>query len=416
MRGVIEADRVACLSHHEYVARALPSRQSAANTAFVPAHNLCAPVRFAMSTSDVIAETEAKIAALKLRLPSLDGKEHKKERTVLNKEIYKLENDELYVAALKAAKAVNQAEAKAADDAAHAEQLAKEEAAARSKWAKAGCAETDSERTLRIYWRNQVEGLFDEYAPTFEHSLVQTLGYDVPEKLEAALALEHADADGMVSRRLAIDLGCGTGLAGAQLRSRCTGRLIGCDLSRRMVDYARRKSGVFDALEACDCVAFLQRRVEPSTADLIVAADVLLYMRDLSDLFVEVAAALRPGGLFAFSTELAEDSECGGIPPQGRGWVERQSERIAHSESYVRWLVDTTDGLSICSLSVTNIRNEGRKPLQGHLCIVSKAPEASLPETARSEASPSTDSVQLPAERRAQSADCRSVADHVAVS
>ena len=162
-----------------------------------------------MSTSDVIAETEAKIAALKLRLPSLDGKEHKKERTVLNKEIYKLENDELYVAALKAAKAVNQAEAKAADDAAHAEQLAKEEAAARSKWAKAGCAETDSERTLRIYWRNQVEGLFDEYAPTFEHSLVQTLGYDVPEKLEAALALEHADADGMVSRRLAIDLGCG---------------------------------------------------------------------------------------------------------------------------------------------------------------------------------------------------------------
>ena len=94
-------------------------------------------------------------------------------------------------------------------------------------------------------------------------------------------------------------------------------------------------------------MAFLQRRVEPSTADLIVAADVLLYMRDLTDLFVEVAAALRPGGLFAFSTELAEDSECGGIPPQGRGWVERQSERIAHSESYVRWLVDTTDGLDL---------------------------------------------------------------------
>ena len=151
-----------------------------------------------------------------------------------------------------------------------------------------------------------------------------------------------------------------------------------------MVDYARRKSGVFDALEACDCVAFLQRRVEPSTADLIVAADVLLYMRDLTDLFVEVAAALRPGGLFAFSTELAEDSECGGIPPQGRGWVERR-------RSALRIARVTCDGsstprtASICSLSVTNIRNEGRKPLQGHLCIVSKASEASLPETVESE-------------------------------
>ena len=320
---------------------------------------------------EIIRETERKIEALRLRLPSLEGKANKKERTAVNKELYALANEEAYVAAVRAAKEHLREEAAVEEDKAHAAQLAAEAEAA-GKWARNGEAETDSERTLRIYWRNQVEGLFDDYAPTFEKSLVQTLGYDVPEKLEAILADNHADSHGNLSETLAVDLGCGTGLAGARLRARCTGRLIGCDLSSKMIEQARRKQGVFDALEAHDCVAFLQRHVTPSTADLIVAADVLLYMRDLTDLFAAVAVTLRPGGLFAFSTELGQDSECGGVPPVGRGWVERQSERIAHSEEYLRWLIETTDGLQLRSLAVTTIRNEGRKALSGHLCIVSK--------------------------------------------
>lgn len=299
---------------------------------------------------DVIAATEAKVTTLKLLLLSLEGKAQKKERARVNKDIYHLENDESYVAAVKERLLEVRHEAAAADDAAHAAKLQAQEQAA-GKWARAGCAETESERTLRIYWRNQVEGLFDEYAPTFEQSLVVNLGYDVPEKLEALLARDYAHEDGSVSRHLAVDLGCGTGLAGAQLRGRCRGRLIGCDLSSRMVREARKKAGVFDELEACDCVAYLQRRVEASSAgarpnallawtrsparslislsralsasppDLIVAADVLLYLRDLTDLFASVACALQPGGLFVFSTELGLDAECGGLPPDGRGWV-----------------------------------------------------------------------------------------------
>ena len=335
----------------------------------------------------IIEEVELKIETLKLRLPSLEGKANKKERTTVNKEIYALSNDGTYVAAVRAAKEQFRAEVAVVEDRSHAAKLAGEAEAA-GKWARNPDAETDSERTLRIYWRNQVEGLFDDYAPTFEHSLVRTLGYDVPEKLEAILAKDHADSSGVLSDTLAVDLGCGTGLAGAKLRHRCRGRLIGCDLSSRMIEQARKKHGVFDALEAQDCVAFLQRRVAASSADLIVAADVLLYMRSLTDLFAAVAAALRPGGLFAFSTELGQDGECGGIPPEGRGWVERQSERIAHSEEYLRWLIETTDGLQLRSLMVTNIRNEARKALSGHLCIVSKEPTALKVDEAEPSCSP----------------------------
>ena len=145
-------------------------------------------------------------------------------------------------------------------------------------------------------------------------------------EIEAMLARDHAAQDGSVSRHLAVDPGCGTGLVGAALRSRCHGRLTGCDLSGQMVEEARKKLGVFDELEACDCVAYLRRRVARASADLLVAADVLIYLRDLADLFSAAAAALRPGGLFVFSTELATDSECGGVPPDGRGWAEPQGE------------------------------------------------------------------------------------------
>ena len=40
---------------------------------------------------------------------------------------------------------------------------------------------------------------------------------------------------------------------------------------------------VYDQLETMDAVAFLHRCLEPSSADLIVAADVTVYMRSLED-------------------------------------------------------------------------------------------------------------------------------------
>ena len=53
-----------------------------------------------------------------------------------------------------------------------------------------------------------------------------------------------------------------------------------------------RAKGVFDALEQMDAVAFLHRR-DANSADLIVAPDVLVYMRGLEDLMREAARARR---------------------------------------------------------------------------------------------------------------------------
>ena len=81
---------------------------------------------------DIVEETEKKLAELNLRLPDLEGKANKKERTAVNKEIYVLENDEAYVAAKKAQLDGGRAAAAAADDEAHEASL-KAEAEARAK-------------------------------------------------------------------------------------------------------------------------------------------------------------------------------------------------------------------------------------------------------------------------------------------
>ena len=99
----------------------------------------------------IVEETEAKLAALRIRLPELEGKANKKERTAVSKELYSLENNEAYCSAVKLALDGNRAQAALADDEAHETKL-KEEAAeeearrtAAEARAEAGPAETGPE-------------------------------------------------------------------------------------------------------------------------------------------------------------------------------------------------------------------------------------------------------------------------------
>ena len=68
-----------------------------------------------MSAADY-EEMLARIASLKLRLPSLEGKANKKERTAVNKEIYTLENEPTFVEAQKSALCASRSEAPAEED------------------------------------------------------------------------------------------------------------------------------------------------------------------------------------------------------------------------------------------------------------------------------------------------------------
>ena len=165
--------------------------------------------------------------------------------------------------------------------------------------------------------RAYVARLFDDYAQRFDRHLVEDLAYRGPALIAAAI---EAAAPGRRFVR-ALDLGCGTGLAGAPLRGRIE-RLEGVDLSPAMLTKARER-GLYDALEAADIVDHL--RHFRAAFDLIVAADAFAYLGDLQPVFAAATAALAPGGLLAFTVETCA----------GEGYRLGETMRFVHAPAYV---------------------------------------------------------------------------------
>ncbi|GJE83765.1 class I SAM-dependent DNA methyltransferase [Methylorubrum thiocyanatum] len=207
-----------------------------------------------------------------------------------------------------------------------------------------------------------VRALFDGYAPRFERHLVDELGYRGPEMMIAALDALGAWNPSCAAQHFpnVLDLGCGTGLMARALAGRA-GRLAGCDLSPAMLALARR-TGLYARLAEADLVAFLAG--EPAgAADLIVAADVFIYLGDLASALSAVARALRPGGLFAFTVQSPEAGE--------PGIVLGEDGRYAHADTYLRAAAGTA-GLAIAEMRPAAIRRQKKSDVPGRILILHK--------------------------------------------
>ena len=198
-----------------------------------------------------------------------------------------------------------------------------------------------------------VRELFDNYAHNFDEHLTNQLGYRAHEFVARAvgdLGLTFAPA--------VVDLGCGTGLCGALLRSQAS-RLDGVDLSSSMLERAHRHE-VYDELVCTELTAFLAER--PSAYDVAVAADVLIYFGALEPVFAAVRAALRPGGWFVFSVEQSGGDE-----------VHLQAtRRFAHSAAYLE-RVAVQHGFVVQRLVSEVLRHEGRAEVPGLLAVLQRA-------------------------------------------
>ena len=198
-----------------------------------------------------------------------------------------------------------------------------------------------------------VRTLFDQYAPRFDRALAD-LSYAAPEMLRAAI-VKHGTRFGTM-----LDLGCGTGHAGAALRPHVDW-LVGVDLSPRMIEAARAK-GPYDRLAVAEIGAFLAAESESGGKfHLIVAADVFAYIPDLAAMAGEVARALAPGGLFGFTVETHE----------GEGAIVGAKMRYAHSADFVRGAL-TDVGLTPLELRAASTRTENRIPVPGLLVVAQR--------------------------------------------
>ena len=193
--------------------------------------------------------------------------------------------------------------------------------------------------------KSLIVSMFDSYADGFDNSLVNQLQYQTPVELFALISRETLQAPLNV-----LDLGCGTGLMGAQIRASAA-TLTGVDLSARMLKKAGQRS-IYDRLACGDITEFLTTNTD--TYGLVVCADVFIYFGELEIVFTQVRRALDARGLFGFSVEATDEGEC----------VLRQTGRYAHSESYLRRLSSTL-GFAVERIEPTVLRKEFGADIRG---------------------------------------------------
>jgi predicted TPR repeat methyltransferase len=204
-----------------------------------------------------------------------------------------------------------------------------------------------------------VQVLFDQYAPRFETALVDDLGYRGPSLLfRAVLAVRSAARKPAFFKR-AIDLGCGTGLAAAAFAKEVD-RFTGFDLSPKMIARARA-TGFYAELEVADMVQGLQTQAD-SSADLVLAADAMVYLADLGAVLNEAKRVLVAGGLLAFTVETHTAD----------GVIIGNGLRYAHGANYVRVAIASA-GLTLAHLEDLSARNEDNVPVPGLVVVAVKS-------------------------------------------
>ncbi|MES2510905.1 MAG: tetratricopeptide repeat protein [Pseudomonadota bacterium] len=191
-----------------------------------------------------------------------------------------------------------------------------------------------------------VASLFDEYAGQFDTHLVKVLGYQAHKVL-----VGHVPDVGKKRYLAALDLGCGTGLCGPLVKA-FADRIDGVDLSAKMIEKAGAL-GVYGTLVQADLADFLNGTDQ--RYDLVLSADVFIYVGALEAVFAGVQRVMLPGGLFCFSVEKAPDDQ---------DYQLRPSQRYAHSLPYLKTLA-ARHGFTVSDVLAKAIRQEQGGAIDG---------------------------------------------------
>lgn len=204
---------------------------------------------------------------------------------------------------------------------------------------------------------------FDAFAGQFDETLRTKLEYRVPEIVAGVLPSLGLDDSSTVATA---DLGCGTGLCAEYLRP-ISHRLVGVDLSPRMLDVARTR-GLYDDLVEAEIMEYCLQN--PAAFSLLIAADVLVYIGALEPLLAAARGCLRDHGWFVFTVE-----DGGEI---GRGYALNPGGRYTHDVKYLRGSLEAA-GFSVVSTTKEALRTEMREPVSGWLVVARASPRRATP-------------------------------------
>ncbi|MFZ6741968.1 tetratricopeptide repeat protein [Undibacterium sp. JH2W] len=196
-----------------------------------------------------------------------------------------------------------------------------------------------------------VTDLFDQYASHFDEHLLEVLHYQVPALLSKAVSKYVKPGMGNY-----LDLGCGTGLCAPYLRAQAS-KLTGIDLSEKMLAQARQ-TGKYDELHCAEISDWLA--LQDQDFDLIIAADVFVYIGDLAPVFAAASRVIQTGSVLGFSVEVADGSA---------DYILQPSQRYAHKLAYLQHLAEL-HGFAIVEASQETARQDKGQDILAHLLVM----------------------------------------------
>ena len=207
-----------------------------------------------------------------------------------------------------------------------------------------------SGKTTKSAPRKYVEKLFDNYAANFEKSLVKNLKYNTPKIIK-----EMIIDNNMVNLGSVLDLGCGTGLIGFELKFFFK-NIDGVDLSKFMLEEANNKK-IYNNLFHSDIKCYLTTR--NLEYDYIIAADVFVYIGDLSKVFKLIKERNKYNGKFVFSTEHTNR----------KGYFITKKGRYCHSFDYIKSLCKKF-GYELLNFRKVALRKEDARNVVGGVYLL----------------------------------------------
>jgi predicted TPR repeat methyltransferase len=144
-------------------------------------------------------------------------------------------------------------------------------------------------RLKRVYDNpGDKQELFDNWAPTYDHDLVEDLGYVADVEASQRLISLLPDKQSRI-----LDAGCGTGLVGRRLMQAGYSNIHGNDYSAKMLDQART-TGAYQSLQQHD----LTLPVESDLPyDAAIAVGVFAFSVPSAEHLVNITRSLKPGGV-----------------------------------------------------------------------------------------------------------------------
>jgi predicted TPR repeat methyltransferase len=145
---------------------------------------------------------------------------------------------------------------------------------------------------IRDYFNNIADDYSKKFINKFEYCAVDNLCNTIIANRN--IFSNHLDI---------LDLGCGTGLVGANLNDLAIKSLTGVDFANQMLLQANRlindnSNKIYSKTICVDIVTYLQET--DKKFDLIVASGILEYVDNFQDIFQQIVSKLSDKGVFAF--------------------------------------------------------------------------------------------------------------------